>query len=94
MKEGNRSAEQGIGADRRETQGARKMNGNLQLPGMEGEGENLQEIPETLDMGGSQESMWVTLAEMPNSRDMEPEEATSYSHAGTPVKGQGHQPIH
>jgi hypothetical protein len=35
----------------------------------------------------SQESMQVILAEIPNNRDMEPEENTSYSQAGAPVEG-------
>jgi hypothetical protein len=35
--------------------------------------------------------MQVNLAEMPNSEDMEPKEATSSSHAGLPVVGCGHQ---
>ena len=47
----------------------------------------LQRVPETCDGGGSQESMQVNLAEMPNSEDMEPKEATSSSHAGLPVVG-------
>lgn len=38
---------------------------------------------ETWDRGGSQESMRVTLAEMPNIGNMEPEKATSRSRAGT-----------
>jgi hypothetical protein len=33
----------------------------------------------------------VTLAEMPNSGDMEPEETTSSSQTGPPVEGWGHQ---
>lgn len=48
-------------------------------------GENLQEVPKTWDRGGSQESLWMTLAKMPNYRDMEPAEATSCSQAGPPV---------
>ena len=38
------------------------------------------------DRGGSQESMEVTLAESHSTGDMEPEEATSCSQAGTPVE--------
>jgi hypothetical protein len=44
-------------------------------------------VPEIWDRGGSQESMQVTLAEMPNSADMEPEEVTSFSPAGPTVEG-------
>jgi hypothetical protein len=36
---------------------------------------------------GSQESIWVALAETHNRGDMEPEEAISYSQAGPPMKG-------
>ena len=36
--------------------------------------------------------MWVTLAEMPNSGDMEPEETTSSSQTGPPTGEWGHQP--
>ena len=35
--------------------------------------------PETRDVRSSQDSMWMTLAEMPNSGEMEPEETTSIS---------------
>lgn len=35
-------------------------------------------------------TMQVTLAEIPNSGDMEPEETTSSSHAGPPVEGWEH----
>lgn len=52
--------------DRRKTQGARKMNGSLQLLGVGGRGN-----PETWLKEGSQESMRVTLTNMPNSGDME-----------------------
>ena len=41
--------------------------------------ENLKKIPETWDGEGSQDTMWVTIAKMPNSGDMEPEETTSSS---------------
>jgi hypothetical protein len=43
--------------------------------------------PRDMRWGNSQESMWVTLAEMPNSGDMEPEEVTFCGHAGPPVEG-------
>jgi hypothetical protein len=35
--------------------------------------------------------MQVTLAEMPNSKNMEPEETTSSSQTGLPVEGWGYQ---
>ena len=35
------------------------------------------ESPRDLDVRGSQDSMGVTLAKMPNSAEMEPEETTS-----------------
>jgi hypothetical protein len=38
--------------------------------------------------------MQVILGEIPSSRDMEPEEATSCNQAGLPVEGQGHQATH
>ena len=38
--------------------------------------------------------MRVTLAMTHNVKDMEPEEATSYSQAVTPMEQQGHQPTH
>lgn len=42
------------------------------------------EVSETWDEGGSQDSMWVTLAEMPYSGDMKPEETTSSNQTGLP----------
>lgn len=46
--------------------------------------------PETWDGGGFQESVDMTLAKTHSSGDMEPEEATSYTQAGTPVEEWGH----
>ena len=46
----------------------------------------LEDVPETWDAGASQESMGVTFAETHSSGDMEPEEATSCSQAGTLLK--------
>jgi len=61
--------------------------GNLQLPTVvSGGGESLGS-PRDLGSGSSQESMHVTLAQMPNSGHMETEEATSCSPAGPPVEG-------
>jgi hypothetical protein len=64
---------------------AMKMNGNLQLTGVRREGGHLQ-YEETWDKGNTQESMEVTLAVTHNTVDIEPEEATSCSQAGTPVE--------
>ena len=72
---GTRSDLMGV---RREAHRARRMNGNMWLL-ESGNGRNLQKIPETQNGGGSQDSLWVTLAEMPNSEEMEPEKNTSSS---------------
>jgi hypothetical protein len=61
---------------------AMKMNGNLELIRMRRWG-LLQDETETWDMGGSQESMGVTLAVTHCIGDMEPEDATSCSQVGT-----------
>jgi hypothetical protein len=45
------------------------MNGNMHLPRGGGWREPLQS-PRHLGWGGSQDSVWVTLAKMPNSRDI------------------------
>lgn len=50
-------------------------------------------MTETWDGGGSQESMWVTLAETHSCGDMEREQTTPYSQTAFPVKGEEHQPI-
>jgi hypothetical protein len=63
------------------------MNGNLQLMGGgEKVGRDLQDETDTWDKGGTQESVWVTLAVTHYIGDMEPELATSYSQAQTPVE--------
>ena len=49
---------------------------------------------ETLDKLGMQESIGLILAVTQYSGDMEPEEAISFSQAGTPVEQQRHQPTH
>ena len=38
---------------------------------------NVYKFQETWDVRGTQDSMWMTLAEMPNSGEMDPEETTS-----------------
>ena len=48
----------------------------------------------TWDKRGTPESEGVTLAVTHSIGDMEPGEAASCGQAGTPVEGQGHQPIH
>lgn len=81
--------------ERREAQRVRRMNGNIQLPwvGMVS-GKNLQNVPETWDVKGIQESMWVTLAKIPNKGRwrVHNEESTSCNLKGTPVEGWEHQP--
>ena len=47
---------------------------------------HLQDKTEAWNKGGTQESMGVTLAVTYNIGNMEPEEATSCSQAGTPVE--------
>jgi hypothetical protein len=51
-----------------------------------GGGRHLQDKAETWDKGGAQESMEVTLAVAHYFGAMEPEEATSYSQAGTTIE--------
>ena len=46
----------------------------------------LLESPRDLGWGGSQDSKWATLAEMPNSGDKENEKTTSSNHTG-PQRG-------
>ena len=48
--------------------------------------EHLKQVPDTWGRGGYQESVGVTLAVTHSIKNMEPEEATSYSQAGTPVE--------
>jgi hypothetical protein len=55
--------------DRRESQRAKEMNGNMQLHLQRALEESL-EVLETLDVRGSQDSMGMALAEMPNSGEM------------------------
>ena len=47
---------------------------------------HIQDMTETCDEGGTQESMWMTLAVTHRIGDMEPEEATSCSQAETSVE--------
>ena len=47
--------------------------------------------PDPLVGACSQDSMWVILAKISNSGDMEPEETTSGSQTGRPVERWGHQ---
>jgi hypothetical protein len=65
---------------RREAQRARRMNGNMQLLGLEGKGgRNLQKFRETWDVRDSQDSIGATLAEMLKSVEIELEGNTSSS---------------
>jgi hypothetical protein len=64
---------------------AMRMNGNLQPMGVRRQG-HLQKGTETSERGGAEESMGVTLAVTHSIVDMEPEEATSRSQAGAPMK--------
>jgi hypothetical protein len=57
------------------------MNGNMQASGV-GHGVGNSRMSQR-----PQYSMWVTLAEMPNSGYIEPEERTSSSQTGPPVEG-------
>ena len=54
--------------------------------------QNLQKVPATWNVKGAQDSMRVTLVEMTNSAEMEPEQSTSSRQTGTTVEGQGYQP--
>ena len=63
------------------------MNGNLHLLGVGMVG-RISRNPKRPGMGTL--SIQVTLAEMPNSGDIEAEESTSYTQAGPPVEGWGH----
>lgn len=58
-----------------------KMKGNPQLMGVRRWRRHLQD-----ETGSAQESVGVNLAVTHNIEDKEPEEDTSYSHAGTPVE--------
>ena len=54
------------------------MSGDIQLPRVGvGDRENLEKTPENWNVRISQDSMEMTLAEMSNSGEMEPEETTS-----------------
>ena len=48
--------------------------------------QHLEDVPETWDRGGSEESMGVTLAKTYSNKDMEHEKATSCSQAETTVE--------
>lgn len=46
-----------------------------------------RKFPETMDGGDSQDSMWVILAKLPHSGDIESEEITSSSQTRAPSGG-------
>ena len=48
---------------------------------------NLYKVPDIKNVRGFQNLMGITLAEMPNSGDMEPKEPTFCSQAEAPVEG-------
>jgi hypothetical protein len=50
---------------------------------------DLEKVPEAWDARGSQDSMTMTLAEMPNSGETELEETISSRKTGSPVEGWG-----
>jgi hypothetical protein len=78
-----------MGRDRKEFQKARKNKWKYEASRGQRWGNSL-EVPFSWNEGGSQESMQVTLAEMPNSWDMNSAETTSSSQTRTPVDGWGH----
>ena len=59
-----------------------------------GAGGHPQDMTETWDEGGTQESMGVILAITHYTGDTELAEGASCSQAGTPVEQQGHQSTH
>ena len=73
----------GVGRDK--TEGQENEWKSADGKGWEG-GWYLEDMLETWEGGGSQESMEIILAETHSSGDMEPEEATSQSQAGTPLE--------
>lgn len=67
-----------MGVEGREAQGAKRVNGITWLPGVRNMRlRKLLKVPEILEVRGSQDSIGVMLAKMPNHEKMEPEEATS-----------------
>ena len=85
----NKGTGSGMGRDRKEFQKARKNKWKYEASRGQRWGNSL-EVPFSWNEGGSQESMQVTLAEMPNSWDMNSAETTSSSQTRTPVDGWGH----
>lgn len=78
--------------DSREAQRDRRMNGNMQLAVVVmGNGKNFQKVPEIWVVRGTQDLIWVTLAKMSTTGEMEPEESTTSSWMGPPMKGWGNQ---
>ena len=77
MKSGMGDLGSGVGKDKRD--------GYTAMTSAADRGEEAGEM-DTWDKGGAQESMGVTLAVTHSIGDMEPEEATSCSQAGTPVE--------
>ena len=65
-----------MGADRREAQRARRMDGNMQLVGVRVQGEPL-ESPRNLGGESLPRIIGDDLSQKPNSGAMEPDESTS-----------------
>ena len=65
---------------------ARRPGEQLEICSCQGSGGGENLVSEIWDLGGSQQSVLVTLAKMYNSGDMASEVATSCSQAGLPVK--------
>lgn len=68
-----------------------KDKGNTWKYAAAGGGGSSRKIPEIWSGGGSQEPMWMTLAEMLNSG--KPEETTPSSQTGSTVEGWGPNPL-
>ena len=75
----------GMGRDRKDSQIAMRMNGNLHLRSMGGR-EHLQELSKSWDKRGTLESLRVSLAVTHSIGDKEPDAANFCSHSGTPVE--------
>jgi hypothetical protein len=73
--------------------GHMRMNRSLKLAGL-GDGAHLENVPDTWDRGGAQESLGMTLSTILSICDMETEESTSFTQAGTLAESEGHQTTH
>lgn len=73
----------GVGRDKKEGQRAQETEWKFAAAGG---GRVCSHLPETWNGGASQKSLVMTFAETHSRGDMEPEEATSWSQAGLPVR--------